>query len=243
MKTLGLGEMAALRALDALTERGVLTESTGKSRNRVWQHRGSSACSTATPRRSGGSRGLHRPRPRPDRHYREDMSDRDAAVTADRAPKHTWVAGGVLLALAALVDVVARGPLVLVRPAGDWLFAAGAIVFVIGLSPAASVTGRRITGTAATILVAVAPLTQPLWVGLVASEETDPNAALGARMDDPCRGDRTEPVRLSTPRQPGGWGGVCARVLRARRRGRVPRHPGNRARHWFRGAPAARGRP
>lgn len=40
MSTLGLGEMGALRALDTLTDRGVLTESTGKSRNRVWQHRG-----------------------------------------------------------------------------------------------------------------------------------------------------------------------------------------------------------
>ena len=40
MSTLGLGEMGALRALDTLTDRGVLTETTGKSRNRVWQHRG-----------------------------------------------------------------------------------------------------------------------------------------------------------------------------------------------------------
>lgn len=38
--TLGLGEMTALRALDSLTERDVLTETTGKSRGRVWQHRG-----------------------------------------------------------------------------------------------------------------------------------------------------------------------------------------------------------
>lgn len=37
---LGLGEMTALRALDSLTEREVLTESTGRSRGRVWQHRG-----------------------------------------------------------------------------------------------------------------------------------------------------------------------------------------------------------
>lgn len=37
---LGLGEMAALRALDALTDRGVLTEASGRGRNRVWQHRG-----------------------------------------------------------------------------------------------------------------------------------------------------------------------------------------------------------
>lgn len=38
--TLGLGEVAALRALDSLTEREVLIETTGKSRGRVWQHRG-----------------------------------------------------------------------------------------------------------------------------------------------------------------------------------------------------------
>ncbi|MBL3680238.1 Fic family protein [Leucobacter chromiireducens] len=37
---LQLGEMTALRALDALTERGVIAEMTGKSRARVWQHRG-----------------------------------------------------------------------------------------------------------------------------------------------------------------------------------------------------------
>lgn len=40
VKTLGLGEMAALRALDVMTDRGVLVEMTGKSRGRVWQHRG-----------------------------------------------------------------------------------------------------------------------------------------------------------------------------------------------------------
>jgi Fic family protein len=40
MRALGLGEMGALRALDTLADRGVLTESTGRSRNRVWQHPG-----------------------------------------------------------------------------------------------------------------------------------------------------------------------------------------------------------
>lgn len=40
MDALGLSEMTALRALGSLTERGVLTETTGRSRNRVWQHRG-----------------------------------------------------------------------------------------------------------------------------------------------------------------------------------------------------------
>ena len=37
---LGLGEMTALRALDSLTDREVLAETTGRSRGRVWQHRG-----------------------------------------------------------------------------------------------------------------------------------------------------------------------------------------------------------
>lgn len=32
--------MAALRALTTLTERQVITETTGKSRGRVWEHRG-----------------------------------------------------------------------------------------------------------------------------------------------------------------------------------------------------------
>ncbi|MHA3685082.1 Fic family protein [Leucobacter sp. HY1908] len=40
IRALGLGEMAALRALDAMVARGVLVETTGKSRGRVWQHRG-----------------------------------------------------------------------------------------------------------------------------------------------------------------------------------------------------------
>lgn len=38
--TLGLSDMTALRALEALAERGVVTERTGYQRNRVWEHRG-----------------------------------------------------------------------------------------------------------------------------------------------------------------------------------------------------------
>lgn len=37
---LGVQEMTALRALTALTERGVLAERSGNARNRVWEHRG-----------------------------------------------------------------------------------------------------------------------------------------------------------------------------------------------------------
>ncbi|WP_110588632.1 Fic family protein [Microbacterium suaedae] len=37
---LGMGDVAAKRALDTLVERGVLSERTGAARNRIWQHRG-----------------------------------------------------------------------------------------------------------------------------------------------------------------------------------------------------------
>ena len=40
MTELGLGEMAALRALDTLSSRGVLVETSGHARKRVWQHKG-----------------------------------------------------------------------------------------------------------------------------------------------------------------------------------------------------------
>lgn len=40
MNALSFGEMASLRALDALASRGVLTETSGKDRNRIWQHAG-----------------------------------------------------------------------------------------------------------------------------------------------------------------------------------------------------------
>lgn len=40
VEQLSIGEMAALRALHLLAERGVLTESTGKARGRIWEHRG-----------------------------------------------------------------------------------------------------------------------------------------------------------------------------------------------------------
>jgi Fic family protein len=39
-ENLGLGEMAALRALDVLTEREVIQELTGWRRSRIWQHNG-----------------------------------------------------------------------------------------------------------------------------------------------------------------------------------------------------------
>ena len=98
-----------------------------------------------------------------------------AATAADRARQRTWVAAGVLLVLSALVRLVARGTLVVIHPAGDWLFAVGAILFVIGIGRSGSVTGRRFVGTAATILLAVAPMTQALWAAFVPGEEVNRN--------------------------------------------------------------------
>ena len=103
------------------------------------------------------------------------MSDREIVAAADRERRRTWVAAGVLLVLSALVAVVARGPLMGILPAGDWLFAAGAIIFAVGLGRSGSVTARRVLGTAATILLAVAPLTQGLWARFVPADEPNPN--------------------------------------------------------------------
>jgi hypothetical protein len=99
----------------------------------------------------------------------------EAVTAAERARRHTWVSAGVLLVLSALAGFMARGPLVVIHPAGDWLFAAGAILFVIGIGRPGSVTGRRFVGTAATILLAVAPMTRSLWAAFVPDGETNPN--------------------------------------------------------------------
>lgn len=40
MNVLAVNEVTALRALNTLSERGVITELTGRARNRIWQHRG-----------------------------------------------------------------------------------------------------------------------------------------------------------------------------------------------------------
>lgn len=97
----------------------------------------------------------------------------DAATTADqrntntRAQRRTWMIGGALLLLSAIVGLAARGPLVGISPAKEWLFAAAGVVLVVGIGRAGSVTGRSIVGSIATILLVIAPLTQTLWFGLV----------------------------------------------------------------------------
>lgn len=77
--------------------------------------------------------------------------------------------------LSVVIGVVARGPLVDIYVAKDWLFAAAGILFVIGVGRAGSVTGRRPVGTAATILLVLAPVTQSYWYGFVPNDVTNPN--------------------------------------------------------------------
>lgn len=94
-----------------------------------------------------------------------------------RARQRTWVAGGVLLLLSVAVGVAARGPLVGISPAKDWLFAGAAILFVVGLGRAGSVTGRRVVGSVAIVLLAVAPMTQSYWFSFIPDSKADPHLA------------------------------------------------------------------
>jgi hypothetical protein len=85
------------------------------------------------------------------------------------------VTGGVLLVLSAAVGVAAAH-----APWGasvkDWLFLAAVVVLVIGIGRAGSVTARRPIGSTATILLAIAPLTQSFWFGLMPVTD-NPHAA------------------------------------------------------------------
>lgn len=85
--------------------------------------------------------------------------------------------GGILLLLSAAVSVAARAPLAGIAPAKDWLYAAAAIVLVVGLDRAGSITRRRIVGTVATILLVALPLTQAYWFSFVPDSRDDPHLA------------------------------------------------------------------
>ena len=60
-----------------------------------------------------------------------------------RQRRRTWVTGGVLLVLAAISALVARGPLAGMVYAKDVFWALGALVLVIGIGRAGSITRRR----------------------------------------------------------------------------------------------------
>ncbi|REJ03903.1 hypothetical protein DY023_16405 [Microbacterium bovistercoris] len=94
------------------------------------------------------------------------MSDQDAAKDA-RAQRRTWVIGGLLLVLAALVGFVARFERAWMHPAQNVLWAFGVLVLVIGLGRAGSITGRRPLATT-TVLLQLA-VANPLTAAFVSS--------------------------------------------------------------------------
>lgn len=96
------------------------------------------------------------------------MTGADAA----RARKRTWLVGGILLLIVVLLGLVRE----MVGPYLPWwvdrgLLAAAFVVFAIGLGRGGSVTGRRMLGTAALVMLAVWQLLSPLlWRVLTPSE-------------------------------------------------------------------------
>jgi hypothetical protein len=103
-----------------------------------------------------------------------------------RSRQRTWMLGGGLLAASALLSLAMRGafflPMVPFVWAPDVLFAAGAVVFAVGLGHSGSVTGRRPLGTSAIVGLAVWLLLAPplmnalqpaISMGTDAAERTD----------------------------------------------------------------------
>ncbi len=105
------------------------------------------------------------------------MSDGAVNATVDsRARRLTWVTGGILLLLSVVIWFTARGELAGFAIAKDAVFASAAVLFVIGVGRAGSVTARRPVSTVATLALAVTPFAQSLWFGLVPESPGDPNA-------------------------------------------------------------------
>ena len=98
--------------------------------------------------------------------------------SAARQRRRTWVLGGALLIACALVQLAAQGPLAPLGRAVDGLFAAGALVLVIGLGRAGSVTARRPLGTGAVIALAVVQPAAPYLASLLLTGTVPPPGAI-----------------------------------------------------------------
>lgn len=109
------------------------------------------------------------------------MIDVDSGGTDTGARRRTWMIGGGLLVASALLTLAMRGyilPMVPVVSVPDVLFAAGAVIFAIGIGRAGSVTARRPLGTAAIAGLAVwLLLSSPLLSLLLPVVQTDVDAA------------------------------------------------------------------
>lgn len=98
--------------------------------------------------------------------------------SAARQRRRTWVLGGALLIACALVQLAAQGPLAPLGRAVDGLFAAGALVLVIGPGRAGSVTARRPLGTGAVIALAVVQPAAPYLASLLLTGTVPPPGAI-----------------------------------------------------------------
>ena len=109
------------------------------------------------------------------------MIDVDSGGTDTGARRRTWMIGGGLLVASALLTLAMRGyilPMVTFVSVPDVLFAAGAVIFAIGIGRAGSVTARRPLGTAAIAGLAVwLLLSSPLLSLLLPVVQTDVDAA------------------------------------------------------------------
>ncbi|UNK71172.1 hypothetical protein [Microbacterium sp. H1-D42] len=100
------------------------------------------------------------------------LIESDAVARDNRARRRTWVIGGALLVLSALVVLVRvltyRAGIVGESPAWayyikDWLWGIGALILVIGLGRAGSITGRRPFATILVILQIIVASPAAAW--------------------------------------------------------------------------------
>jgi hypothetical protein len=107
------------------------------------------------------------------------LIDEDAAGRRDaRARRRTWVVGGILLVLAALVGFVARFELGRFAQVKDLLWAVGVVVLVIGLGRAGSITGRKPLASVVVLLqvLVASPPAQQYLSSLVLKDPANPQA-------------------------------------------------------------------
>lgn len=103
------------------------------------------------------------------------MIDVTAVADTTRSRRRTWMTGGALFLVSALLGLGMVTVPGLPFSVSQMLFHAGAVVFAIGLGRAGSVTGRRPLGTGAIIALAVWSLiASPLaWMLVNAGPPTD----------------------------------------------------------------------
>lgn len=90
-----------------------------------------------------------------------EASDAEAADARER--RRTWMIGGAVLVLAAVVGLVARGPLAWLYYGDDLLWGVGVLILVIGIGRAGSITRRRPFATTVVILQVIVASPAASW--------------------------------------------------------------------------------